>query len=130
MAFSKGQAAKFTLATFDLSAYVNNVTFSHKVDALDVTTFGNASHRKAGGLFDGTLTASGVYDDSSTGPSAKIRPLLGTVVAFVWQPEGAAAGQTAGNALVVSYEETGPVADMVSWSVSLEMDSTWTATTT
>jgi hypothetical protein len=53
-----------------------------------------------------------------------IEPLLGTVVAFEWRPEGTGAGlpESTGNVLVQSYDETAPVADMISWTSTLETD--------
>lgn len=123
MAFIHGKATAVTLDGKDLSAYSNNVAFNRSADSHDVTTFGNDSKVYAGGLLDGTATISGIYDDTaSTGPGAVIRPLLGTVVPLVYMPEGDAAGKPTFtvNALVTGYEETAPVADMVTWTCSLQ----------
>lgn len=127
MAFSHGKDSVFKLNAVDLSAFVNNVSFEHNADSHDVTTYGNDSHRKFGGLFDGSMTVDGIYDNGATGPRATIRPLVGTVTTFEWQPEGTGAGKPSitGSVLVQAYNETAPVADMVSWSSSLERDGDW-----
>lgn len=129
MAKVKSKDAVFTLDGNDLSTYITNVSFTESVDSEDVTTYGNDSHRKAGTLADGSITIEGWYDSTeSTGPAAVIRPLLGTVVAFEWQPEGTGAGkpETTGNVLVQSYTETAPVAGHITWAASLERDGDWT----
>jgi hypothetical protein len=123
-----GKDATFTLAGDNLTDFIDTVTFTESSDALDVTTFGNASHRKRGGLFDGTIAIGGVYDTSSLGPKDQLAPNLGTVVTFIWRPEGAGVGkpETTGSVLVVDYVESSPVAEIVRWTASLERDGTWT----
>jgi hypothetical protein len=116
----------------DLSSYGTNVEFKRSGDAHDVTTFGNNSHRKQGGLLDGSATITGIYDNTAvSGPRAALEPLIGTVVPIVERPEGTGAGRPnrAVNALVVSYEETNPVADMVTWECEVEFDGDVTVTT-
>jgi hypothetical protein len=51
-----------------------------------------------------------------------LRPLVGTVVELVHQPEGAGAGkpQDVVDVLVTKYTQTHPVADMVTWAVDLQ----------
>ena len=91
-----------------------------------VTTFGNQGHRKQGGLKDGTATIEGIYDNTaSTGPQAVINPLIGTVVELIYRPEGTGSGlpERTVDVLVQEYTESSPVADMVTWSVSLEFDN-------
>jgi hypothetical protein len=123
-----GKDATFTLNGDVLTDFIDTVTFTGSADSLDVTTFGNASHRKRGGLFDGTIAIGGVYDTSATGPKDQVEPVVGTVVAFIWRPEGAGTGkpETTGNVLVQEYVESSPVADIVRWTASLERDGTWT----
>jgi hypothetical protein len=125
MAWIHGKDTVITVATADLSTYTDSSELNRTADSHDVTTYGNDSHRKEGGLFDGKFTMSGTYDNTAvTGPRAKLEPLLGTVAAIVRQPEGAGAGkaQDSFDALMVSYVETSPVADMVKWSAEFEID--------
>ena len=125
MAKQHGKDTFVSLDGDDLSTYSNNVEFERMADSHDTTTFGNDSHRKSGGLLDGKATIQGFYDTTaSTGPRAVIEPLLGTVVALVHQPEGTGSSlpQDTVDVLVVSYTETSPVADYVTWQCEVEFD--------
>lgn len=119
-----GADAVFLLNAVDISDFMDTITSTEMVDSLDVTTFGNNGHRKRGGLTGGTIAIGGVYDTTVAGPHDTIKPLLGTVVAFGWRPEGTGAGKpaTTGNVLVQNYVESSPVADIVRWTASLEID--------
>jgi hypothetical protein len=120
-----GKGTFVSLGGSDLSQYGSNMEFERTSDAHDVTTYGNDAHRKFGGLLDGTSTISGFYDSTAgTGPRAVIEPKLGTVVALVHRPEGTGAGrpQDTVQALVTSYTESSPVADMVTWECEVEFD--------
>lgn len=123
MAFIHGKGAVVTLDGDDLSAFANNITFNRSADSHDVTTFGKNSHVYQGGLGDGTAEITGIYDDSATGPRAIIEPLLGTVVELTWKPAGTGSTKPLDtvDVLVTAYEETAPVADMISWSCKLQL---------
>lgn len=119
-----GADAVFLLNAADISDFVDTVTVTESVDNLDVTTFGNDGHRKRGGLTDGSLEIGGVYDTTAAGPHDVIKPLIGTNVAFAWRPEGTGSGKpaTTGTVLVQEYAESSPVADIVRWTATLEID--------
>lgn len=123
MAFIHGKGAVVTLDADDLSAFANNITFNRTADSHDVTTFGKNSHVYQGGLGDGTAEITGIYDDGATGPRAIIEPLIGTVVDMTWKPAGTGASKPLDtvDVLVTAYEETAPVADMIAWSVKLQL---------
>ena len=125
MANIHGKDTFVSLNASDLSQYSNNVEFNRKADSHDVTTFGNDSHRKHGGLFDGKATIQGVYDNTaSTGPQAVLNPLIGTVVELIYRPEGTGSSlpERTVDVLVMDYTETSPVADMVTWACEVEFD--------
>ena len=127
MATQLSTDANFSLAGVALETFMDTLTITGSADSLDVTTYGNASHRKRGGLLDGTITIGGTYDDGAAStPRVTIDTAIGTVVAFVWQPEGDATHQVSGNVLVANYVESAPVADIVRWTASLERDGDWT----
>lgn len=125
---------KKTVVTLDgesLTAYSNNSTVEIEADEHDSTTYGKDSHVFDGGLLKSAFTVSGFYDSTAdTGPRAVILPLVGTVVEFVHQPEGAGSGkpQDKVDVHVKKYSQTHPVADMVTWTVELtgsdDVDST------
>ncbi|MEU7817061.1 hypothetical protein [Pseudonocardia sp. NPDC049154] len=124
MAFVHGKGTAVTIGGDDLSAFANNVAFNRSADSHDVTTFGKNSKVYVGGLKDGTATVSGIYDDAAlTGPGAVFRPLIGSTVELVYMPSGDGTGKTTHtvDVVVTAYEETAPVADMVTWSATLQM---------
>lgn len=130
MPFIHGRGATVSLGGTDLSAFSNSINFNRSADSHDTTCFGKLFHVFAGGLGNGEATLSGIYDDAGTGPRAIIEPLIGTTVVLVYRPEGAGTGKPGDtvNVVVTAYEETVPVADMISWSATLQMsDSVVTA---
>lgn len=124
MAFVHGKNTFVSLDDNDLSAFTNNVAFNRSADSHDTTTFGRNSKVFKAGLKDGTATIQGIYDNTAlTGPGAVIRPLIGAdEVEFIYMPEGPGSGNPIStvNVIVTGYEETAPVADMVTWSASLQ----------
>lgn len=124
MAFVHGKNTEITLDGDDLSAFSNSSDLTRKADKHDVTCYGKDDHVYSGGLGDGEANISGIYDNSnSIGPRAVIEPLIGTVVTLLRRPEGTGSGlpQDAVDVLVEEYVETSPVADMVTWSVKLQL---------
>ncbi len=107
-----------------LTDFVDTVTFTKSVDALDISTFGNLGHRKRGGLTDGSIAIGGVYDTTANGPHDVLMTLVGTVVTFAWWPEGTGTGLAAytGSVLVQNYVESASVTDVVRWTAALEID--------
>lgn len=125
MAFIHGKNTVVKVATADLSAYTDTSELPRTADSHDVTTYGNDSHRKAGGLLDGSFTMSGTYDSTAvSGPRAKLEPLLGTICAIIRQPEGTGSSlpQDSFDGLLTGYTETNAVADMVKWAATFEID--------
>lgn len=125
MAFVHGKGAIVSVDGDDLSVYTTSVTFSRSADTHDVTTLGKSSKVYAAGLKDGTASIEGIYDGTaSTGPGAVLRPLVGAaVVELIYKPEGTGSGKPVAtvDVLVTSYEESAPVADMITWSTELQL---------
>lgn len=123
MAFVHGKDTEITLGGDDLSAFANSSDLTDKADKHDVTTYGKQRHVYQGGLGDGEANISGIYDNGAAGPREIIKPLIGTVVTLIRRPEGTGAGlpQDVVDVLVEEYVETNPVADMISWSVKLQL---------
>lgn len=128
MAFKHGKDVFVSLNAVSLSTFTNNTDLGREADEHDVTTYGKSAHVYSGGLLDGEITISGVYDDGTASPEATIEPLLGTVVPFVYRPEGTGAGkpERTGNVLVKKYDESAPVADMIKWTCTLRLSDTLT----
>lgn len=125
MAFVHGKGTVVTLDGDDLSAYATSVTFTRTADSHETTTFGKNSKTYHQGLKDATASIEGIYDSTAnTGPGAVLRPLIGAAaVSLVYEPEGTGTGAPVAtvSALVTSYEESAPVADMITWTAELQL---------
>lgn len=129
MAFTHGRLAYFKLGTTDLSAVMDNIDFPHASDVHETTTYGKTYKTKVGGLKEGSFAIGGLYDSTAvTGPETVIPPLIGTVVAFEYGPEGNTPTKVkyTGNAVVENYNQSAPVGDMVRWTASLQTTDTIT----
>ncbi len=125
MAFTHGKGAVVTIGGDDVSAFSNSIEFERESEAHDVTCFGKNSKVYAPGLKDGTATIEGIYDNTAlTGPGAVFRPLVGAAaVELIYKPEGTGTGRPLAtvDVLVTKYSESAPVADMITWSVDLQL---------
>lgn len=118
MGFVHGKDTEVSVDSNDLSTFTNTSQFTRGADSHDTTTYGKDDHTFSGGLRTGGFTMGGTYDDGATGPAEVLEPLIGTVVEVIRMPEGTGSGlptQTF-SALLTSYVESSPVADMVSWT--------------
>lgn len=117
--FQHGKSTVITVATKDISAWTNNSELGRGAAGHNVTAYGADDEAWNGGIRNGKFTCSGIYDKTATtGTAAVLDPLVGTTVAVVRKAEGTGTGkpQQTFNGLLVSYVETSPVADMVTWS--------------
>lgn len=125
MSFVHGKGTAVSLDGDDLSVYANSVSFGRSADSHEVTTFGKNSKVYQSGLKDGTASIEGIYDNTaSTGPGAVLRPLVGgAAVELIYKPEGAGTGKPVAtvDVIVTAYDETAPVADMITWSAELQL---------
>jgi hypothetical protein len=127
MTFIHGKNTITKVGSTDISAYVKTSNFEQTADVHDVTGGGATGHAKQGGLLDGKFTCGGTYDNTaSTGPRAKLQPLLGTTQTIIRQPEGTGTGkaQDSFSAVVSKYAESAPVDDMITWSAEFEISGT------
>lgn len=132
MSLVHGRNVYVSLDGDDLSTYCNTSTPERTSDSHDVTTYGKDAHVFAGGLLNGSGTIGGFYDSStSSGPRAVIEPLLGTNVTYIDRPEGTGSGkpERSVDVLVMKYNETRPVADMITWSADLQFSDDVTIST-
>lgn len=114
----------------DISAYVDSVGgIANTTDMLETTTFGSTSKTFIGGLRNGdTITVSGKWD---TTLNTQMTALLGlsTSSTFEYSPAGTAAStpKVSGECFVTSYEVSSSVADLVTWTASLQISGavTW-----
>lgn len=119
MAQIHGKVGALLINAKDCSAFTNKIDFKQAADSHDTTTFGALGHTYFGGLTDGTVSLSGIYDNTAvTGPRAAVQASLGATVAFKYRPEGVGTGkpESTFNVVVTAYEESVAVADMIMWS--------------
>jgi hypothetical protein len=129
MAFVAARTSVFKLdnaagTLTDISAYVDSVGgIANTTDMLDTTTFGSTSKSFIGGLRNGdTISVSGKWDATL---NTQITALLGatSTSTFEYSPAGTAGGtpKVSGECLVSNYEVSSAVADLVTFSVSLQI---------
>ena len=123
MAFVAGRLGYLKLGTTDVSAYVDNIDFTHDVNVVETTTMGKSYVTRAAALKNSSFSVGGVYDTTeTTGLQAVLGPMLGTAVAFEYGPEGNATGKVkySGTGVVASFNISQPVGDMVRWSAEIQ----------
>jgi hypothetical protein len=135
MAFVAARSSSFKLdnaagSLTDISAYVDSVSgIANTTDMAETTTFGATSKTFQGTLRNGdTISVSGKWDSTL---NTQITALLGlsTSSTFDYSPAGTAAStpKVTGECFVSSYEVSSSVADLVTFSLSLQITGavTW-----
>ncbi len=110
----------------NISPYVNSTDVEYSQDLHDDTCYGAIGHSFAGGLTNGRITISGLWNDTAdVGSRTVFKGLRNhpTPVDFEWGPEGSGSGaeKITGTCLVESYTESAPVADLVSFTASIQI---------
>lgn len=120
-----------------LTLFANNVSISFAADMLETTTLSDQVRDYTPGLRSGTMTISGMYDDTvtaSTGVDYQLETMLnngelvnwavqfGTGTTRTWRNSGYSTGSpsTANGARVSSFERSNEVAGLAAFSISLE----------
>ena len=125
--FRHGKNSQFTIADSgavvrDISTSLNSVTMPRSIETLETTSFGSSSKSYVVGFSDSTISVEGSFDATFDG---YLSGLVGfeTASAFVYGPEGTTAGQVkyTGTAFLTSYEVSGGVGDIVSFSAEFQV---------
>ena len=135
MAFVAARSSSFKLdnaavSLTDISAYVDSVSgIANTTDMAETTTFGSISKTFQGTLRNGdSISVSGKWDATL---NTQITALLGlsTSSTFDYSPAGTGTGapKVTGECFVSSYEVSSSVADLVTFSLSLQITGavTW-----
>lgn len=126
MAFTHGSKATVTVATKDLTQYIDSAELVLDVDTAQGKTFGQTWTVTKVGHVSGKFEISGMFDAAIDGPSDTLVPLVGAApVAVQYKPDGAETRTF--NAAVASYSESSPVGGLVAWKASLVIDGVVTA---
>lgn len=106
----------------DISNTLTDVSFPQSVETAETTSFGSSAKTYIVGLSDSTVSASGNYDATVDAHLALILGQAATV-SFEYGPEGSTAGQVkyTGEAILTSYEKSGAVGDVVTYSAELQV---------
>lgn len=135
MPFVAAKASVFKLDNLagtltDISAYVDSVSgIANTTDMLETTTFGATSKAYIGGLRNGdTISVAGKWDATL---NTQVTALLGasSTSTFEYSPAGTGTGtpKVSGECLVSNYEVSSSVADLVTFTISLQITGnlTW-----
>jgi hypothetical protein len=120
MAWAHGKNTIITVAAQTITG-CNTSEWSQEADEEDMTCYGDSDGVVEGSTKRGSFTMGGKYVVGSTGPSAILEPIIGTVVAFTGKPQGTGAGKPlySCNVHVKKFVETLPAAGYITWSAEL-----------
>jgi hypothetical protein len=114
----------------DISTSLTDVSFPRSVETAETTAFGSSAKTYIVGLSDSTVSVSGNFDATV---DAHLAGVLGqsATLSFEYGPEGSTAGQVkyTGEAIMTSYEKSGAVGDVVTFSSELQVTGAVTRTT-
>ena len=125
--FRHGKAASFKVdnaagSLTDISNTLTDVSFQQSEDTAETSTFGSSAKSYVVGLTDSTLSVSGNFDATV---DAHLAGILGQAasVSFEYGPEGSTAGYVkyTGEAYLTSYEKSGAIGDVVSYSAEFQV---------
>lgn len=111
----------------NLSPFITAVTFEQDNDQHDITTFGAEGHMFQVGLTNGKITLAGFWDKTAlVGTDTVLQSLVGydvNTMTFNYGPEGNTTGKMkkSGECVLVNYTESDPVADMVTFTATLQI---------
>ena len=106
----------------DISNTLTDVSFPQSVDTAETSAFGASAKSYVVGLSDATLSVSGNFDATV---DAHLAAIVGKAdsVSFEYGPEGSTAGfvKYTGEALLTSYEKSGAIGDVVTYSAEFQV---------
>ena len=106
----------------DISNTLTDVGFPQTVDTAETSTFGSSAKSYVVGLSDSSLSVSGNFDATV---DAHLAGVLGQAasLSFEYGPEGSTAGYVkyTGEAYLTSYEKSGAIGDVVSYSAEFQV---------
>jgi hypothetical protein len=106
----------------DISNTLTDVSFPQSVDTAETSTFGSSAKSYVVGLSDATFSISGNFDATV---DAHLAGILGQAasVSFEYGPEGSTATYTkyTGECYLTSYEKSGAIGDVVTYSAEFQV---------
>lgn len=106
----------------DISNTLTDVSFPQSVDTAETSSFGDSAKTYIVGLTDGTLSVSGNFDATVDGYIAGTIGFA-TPLEFEYGPEGSTSGYVkySGTAILTSYEKSGAIGDVVTYSAEYQI---------
>lgn len=134
--FRHGKSTAFKLddstgSLKDISNVLTDVGFPQTVETAETTSFGSSAKTYIVGLSDSTVSLSGNWDATT---DAHLAGILGqsATVSFEYYPEGESTPlgglKYSGEAILTSFEKSGAVGDVVSFSAELQVTGAVTRT--
>ncbi len=106
----------------DISNTLTDVSFPQSIDTAETSAFGSSAKSYVVGLSDATLSVSGNFDATV---DAHLAGVLGqaATLSFEYGPEGSTAGQVkyTGESIMTSYEKSGAIGDVVTFSAEFQI---------
>lgn len=106
----------------DISNTLTDVGFPQTVETAETTSFGSSAKTYIVGLTDSTISVSGNWDATV---DAHLAGILGqaATVSFEYGPEGSTSTyiKYSGEAILTSYEKSGAIGDVVSYSAEFQV---------
>lgn len=106
----------------DISNSLTDVSFPQSVDTAETSAFGSSAKTYVVGLTDASISVSGMFDATV---DAHLNGILAqaATVSFEYGPEGSTSGfvKYTGEAILTSYEKSGAIGDMVSFSAEFQV---------
>ncbi len=131
--FVHGKSTDFELddtggTSRSLANTLTSVDFPETIDTGEVTAFGATSKAYLVGLRDATISVSGLWDATIDGYIIGTEPATRT---FIFGPAGSTGGNVkyTGECILTSYSISNPVADVVTYSLDLQVTGDVTRTT-
>lgn len=125
--FTHGKATVFKVdnsggTLTEISNVLTDVSFPQTVETAETSSFGSSAKTYVVGLSDATISASGNFDATV---DAHLSGILGQAasVSFEYGPEGLATGDAkyTGECILTSYEKSGAVGDVVTFSAEFQV---------
>ena len=123
--FHHGKATHFSLddtggTSRDISDVLNSVDFPEIIETAETTAFGATSKSYIVGLRDATISVSGIWDSTVDGYIIGTEPATRT---FIFGPAGSTSGYVkyTGECILTNYAISNPVADVVTFSLDLQV---------
>ena len=106
----------------DISNTLTDVSFPQTIETAETTSFGSSAKTYIVGLTDSTISLSGNFDATV---DAHLAGILGqsATVSFEYGPEGSTSTYVkySGEAILTSYEKSGAVGDVVTYSAEFQV---------